>query len=386
MRSVLFVHGTGVRERGFVETLGKIESSLPGWRVFPCYWGGTHGVELHHKGASIPDYEAEIDWAAEGQVESLWELLYQDPLHELRQAALAPIEEEDLPPNQLWPWEELRARIEGYAPSEIFDALLVDAQLREVWPKAFTLVLETPTFEEAGRTYSANNEEVITRIARAMIAAAIRLGMEESLPLPDGDARDALVKRLAVDFGQRSYRGILETAVAYYLRPLTFFAERARSVVSDGAFPGAGDILLYQRRGEGIRAFIEDAIRQASRESDGQDIVVLAHSLGGIACFDLLAKTPDLPVKALITAGSQAPLLYELDCLFSLRFDEPLRADFPRWLNVYDRQDLLSYIGGNLFPKQVEDFEVKSRQPFPVSHSAYWGSAELWKKVVAFAG
>jgi len=89
-------------------------------------------------------------------------------------------------------------------------------------------------------------------------------------------------------------------------------------------------------------------------------------------------------VKRLITVGSQSPLIYEIDSLTSLRYGKKLPCHFPRWLNVYDTQDFLSYVGAKVFPGRVEDFEVQSRQPFPQSHSAYWTIPELWKKVADF--
>jgi len=63
-----------------------------------------------------------------------------------------------------------------------------------------------------------------------------------------------------------------------------------------------------------------------------------------------------------------------------------LPSTFPKWLNVYDRDDLLSYVGGKLFPDWVEDFHAGSGIPFPDSHGAYWrdnnGKNEVWDKIV----
>ena len=48
-------------------------------------------------------------------------------------------------------------------------------------------------------------------------------------------------------------------------------------------------------------------------------------------------------VKGLITAGSQAPLLYEFDALQTLHKGKPLPVGFPKRLNLDDENDLLSY-------------------------------------------
>lgn len=151
---------------------------------------------------------------------------------------------------------------------------------------------------------------------------------------------------------------------------------RKRGVISDATYPATGDILLYQARGGGIRDFIESTICKTPKP-----LVVLAHSLGGIACVELLAQKKLEGVVKLITVGSQAPLLYELNALGSLHYGDPLPASFPDWLNVYDKHDFLSYVGAGLFPNRVVDVLVNNGQPFPQAHSAYWNNPEVWKAI-----
>ena len=152
---------------------------------------------------------------------------------------------------------------------------------------------------------------------------------------------------------------------------------RNRRALSRSVYPGVGDILLYQTRGQVVRDFIDGQVQTADKP-----LIVLAHSLGGIMCVDLLAER-DLSdrVKLLVTVGSQAPFLYELDALSGLRWGEVLPQYFPRWLNVYDRRDFLSYVGGGVFPGRVRDEAVDSRQPFPQAHSAYWTTGRLWNLI-----
>jgi hypothetical protein len=107
----------------------------------------------------------------------------------------------------------------------------------------------------------------------------------------------------------------------------------------------------------------------------------LAHSLGGIACVDLLVKKRLEGVVKLITVGSQAPLLYELNALWSLAHGAPLPDSFPDWLNFYDKHDFLSYIGAGLFPGRTTDVLVDNGQPFPEAHSAYWSNPDVWKAI-----
>jgi predicted alpha/beta hydrolase family esterase len=111
-----------------------------------------------------------------------------------------------------------------------------------------------------------------------------------------------------------------------------------RARASRAVAPVIGDILLYQAKGEDIRGVIQEKITKLE-----DDVFVLAHSLGGIACFELMTERELPNVKGLITAGSQAPLLYELGALTKLRQPARLPSRFPPWLNLCDQNDLLSY-------------------------------------------
>ena len=72
-----------------------------------------------------------------------------------------------------------------------------------------------------------------------------------------------------------------------------------------------------------------------------------------------------------------------------MRYGEPLPAGFPKWLNIYDRRDLLSYVAGKVFflPSQpapdIRDAEVDNGLPFPDSHSGYWANPQTWEHVLS---
>jgi hypothetical protein len=145
----------------------------------------------------------------------------------------------------------------------------------------------------------------------------------------------------------------------------------------DETTPVAGDILLYQSRGQRIRDFIKLRIDEVFKTSP--PVFAVGHSLGGVALVELLIQQ-DLrdKVKLLVTVGSQAPLFYEIDALEVLRSSDPLPDHFPKWINIYDHCDFLSFVGKKLFPGRVEDYEVNNMQPFPESHSAYWTNPEVY--------
>jgi len=76
-------------------------------------------------------------------------------------------------------------------------------------------------------------------------------------------------------------------------------------------------------------------------------------------------------------------LLYELGALAcGLKYPMPLPAHFKsRWLNVYDRRDLLAYAGGEFFGDRCRDLPLDTGTPFPTAHSAYWDKDELYQRL-----
>jgi pimeloyl-ACP methyl ester carboxylesterase len=141
-----------------------------------------------------------------------------------------------------------------------------------------------------------------------------------------------------------------------------------------------GDVLKYQARRPDIQRFIRSYIDKLE-----PPVVLLTHSLGGIACFEL-ALSEDLSdrVALLVTVGSQSPLLYEIDALGKLAYQDGmarLPATFPAWLNIYDRWDFLSFQAAELIDGSYDEHEVKSGTPFPDSHNAYWANDEVWERI-----
>jgi hypothetical protein len=91
---VLFVHGTGVRQKRFDATFELVARSLrdhlPDADLVPCYWGGDHGTTVTGGLKSVPTRpvtRGALDGLpGAGPVEqeaALWSLLA-DPLCELR--------------------------------------------------------------------------------------------------------------------------------------------------------------------------------------------------------------------------------------------------------------------------------------------------------------
>lgn len=183
-----------------------------------------------------------------------------------------------------------------------------------------------------------------------------------------------------------------EAAIEYLISP------RAGQIV-DYSYETFGDILLYQAKGRAIRQAISNQVRSIIEKGCGP-VVLLGHSLGGIASFEMLVEHLRLPVAdrpwaisdlpLLITVGSQAPFLFEINALqtFEVPFEagrgnaDALPVGFPAWLNLYDPRDLLSFVASPVFPgARIFDQDIHSGQPFPHSHGAYWTNQATWAAI-----
>jgi hypothetical protein len=174
----------------------------------------------------------------------------------------------------------------------------------------------------------------------------------------------------------------VKTISAIGLPMLTGYLQSSPQTLTEKIDVLAGDILIYQTTygGQEIRRKIQETIEACQNE---ETIILLAHSLGGVACVDLLIEQEIKNVKLLITVGSQAPFFYEIDALQSLQPKQ--EKSFPQgrfqWLNIYDPKDFLSFIGSQLFPNCIKDKSVNNQQPFPQSHLAYWENSETWQVI-----
>ncbi len=374
MTTVMFVHGTGVREESYHASYAQVQKELSGrdgLEVTPCYWGDL-GAELH-AGLSIPDFEAGEDEKERDYEVNLWGVLYEDPFYELRILKLRQGKKQTIGLGQQPPGKTFEKKARKYQPSHEVKAKLEAAGLASTFEKAKEEVVKAPVFRAALEPATEELAEYRAATARAWLAQAIRLQRAdgEDLPWIRAEPRDALVELLIEELG--GYELGLSTFVKEKVLDIgTAWFQKNRGNVTGIASSIASDILLYQGRGKPIQQRIRTAIEQAAKP-----VVVLAHSLGGVASVDLLAMA-DLDVQMLITAGSQAPFFHEIGALQSLERGKDLPVHFPTWLNIYDPRDFLSYIGENVFPDRVRDVRVDNGQPFPASHSAYWENDDVW--------
>jgi hypothetical protein len=397
MTNVVFVHGTGGRKEAYATTFQQIEQSLqqerPDAKLVPCLWGDGLGAKLNAGGASIPTYD-DTQGGQEPSPEQkdirLWEFLYKDPLYEMQLMGLRPLKGQTAPPGMATPSQELKRRVDELVTFPELQSTLNDLEIGIVFRDAWEAIVE-PSSKPFGRlleTASRPLDEDYAAVARAIVSMARLMCEDQGMFLLlsyDDRLRDkaveAILQKLTRNEQSKGIVGdwVKSQLAGFGLNLGTNHIKRRRGVVMDGAYPFAGDIMLYQSKGKKIRNFIRSQVEHLE-----PPIVLLAHSLGGIACVDLLIEY-DLrdKVKQLITVGSQAPFFYEIDALQTLSFGEGLPDHFPKWLNIYDLRDFLSYVGNRegLFPGRLIDVEVDNRQPFPEAHSAYWANKQTWDAI-----
>ncbi|GAA4322632.1 hypothetical protein GCM10023086_47970 [Streptomyces venetus] len=387
MATVVFVHGTGVREPGFSALLGRVTAGLAaqrdGLRVLPYYWGAAHGATLAAGGASLPPPSGTTRGLGEGPAgpdrsdgtTAAWAVLYDDPYAELALAAAGSGLPVERPPGSVPPQQSFRALLAALAARG-------DASAAELGPglaRAATDLAAHPLLGPAADALDPADLAVLA--ARSLTARIVADALDADSPLvPVGATRDAVTDRLAealgapprgTERGLRSY--LLRTAGAVASRAV----ERRRRALTEAAHPAAGDILRYLSRGTAFRDGLRDLI--AGLEPP---VTVVGHSLGGIIALDTLISAPLPQAGLLVTVGSQGPFLYESGSLPSLEHPAPLPSHVPAWLNLYDPRDLLGHLGAGLFPGRVTDVAVDSGQPFPAAHSAYWTNPAVYRHIV----
>lgn len=381
--SIIFVHGTGVRLSGYRESFALAKTKALkvgiGATFIDCAWGDLFGAEF--KGLSLPGPATAEQMKAHSEDHANWSWRYDDPLHELDAYAdveLSPDREIQNPGTQEH-WEVIWDKLMVYQLSAEVEALLGRAGIsRAEWTVAWENI--TGASSPARQAFERSQEEleeVCKALIYALVAELHRSRVSNGMAPLSRHIRASLVERLEMEWeAETLWFGKTMTSVLG--RIASNFLQRKRNSLSEVVAPLIGDILLYQSRGKMIRDYIDARIKGAAAP-----VTLIAHSLGGIACFDLLAGKCPPQVACLVTVGSQAPLLYELGALSSLAANDALPPTFPRWLNIYDRSDMLSYAAEKLFPA-AKDIEIDTEQLPMAAHSAYFENDDVWAEIAAY--
>lgn len=389
MGTILLVHGTGVRFKSYwplFENAQKLAASVGLKEKFvDCLWGDPLGVEF--SGLSLPEPPTERQVRIEDQEALEWKWRFEAPLLELeRLASLDRQFQDPPPPGQQAHWERLWSTILNQKRSIDLELLLDRGGLTEFWQEAWDEIVSSNIVPRAFESSADDLPSACGALARSLVAQLHVIAINHLSPGPSYALRDSLVKRLLIDWDQQVYAPS-DWFTHFIKRATTRAIRNQRSELTDSAVLPIGDVLLYQAHGSLVRDYIRKKI-----ELSTPPVTIVAHSLGGIACFDLLALPEAPQVARLVTVGSQVPFLYEIGALFSLKPPVNLSAagccqlpsSFPPWLNIFDRNDFLSYVGESLF-FGMRDIEIQSGQPFPDSHSAYFINDQVWATIRDFA-
>jgi hypothetical protein len=356
---------------------------IPGVNLRGVSWGAEHGANTDRVAEALPPATKGLEEQATGpEVDAAeWAQLLEDPLFEIRLAAVRGETTSAGPtlplPAQTTPGQDAIAMLHG-APSRLLPIPDTEMLTSDVKTAAERIASNAQLLEDAAAGFGkATDPEFVTVLARAVAAEC--LGAHRSDPpstapasLYDRGRREQLVDAIAkglLPAGTKGLGGWLITAARSIAAARATSAIQARrNVLTAMTLPAIADILLYQRRGTDILEIIKAEIDHAERP-----IVALGHSLGGIMLVDLLSTVKPPTVDLLITIGSQAPLFFLVDALGTLR-PSAKQAPFTPWLNIYDRNDFLSYCAQRVFAgtQRIWDREVISGVPFPESHSAYF--------------
>jgi hypothetical protein len=404
--TLLFVHGTGVRQDGYLQTManlakGLAKAGLDRVRIEGVSWGHDLGVTVSKEDidAVLPPTKTKaIDDAGDWEA-ALWAELLEDPLTELRLAALRPPPAQKAESGVVLPGTAADGPIDLYAAIDRLRQTLTDplpggVAAADVRDAANWLQGQTVLQEAAAVSTDEDRTDLLQATARALVAYALAKSRGEPGAGPVAlyvaadrrqlvDAVDAALSPAVRGVGGWLFGKIKEFAEA----KATTIGKNRRSQLMNSISPGVGDVLLYQRRGDAILKAIEDRI--VALAAAGGKLVVLGHSLGGIMLVDLLSRprpAGKLPVSKLVTVGSQSPMLLKFDALQTMRRSEPLPQGTPfvPWLNIFDRNDFLSFCASRAFPKiitGIEDFEVECGAPFPEAHSAYFHLDAVYDKI-----
>lgn len=401
MSILFFIHGTGVRKQGYEQTLQNIKSGLQkvdrtDLTVLGIPWGDLLGTKVTEAAiaAMLPATAAKGDAKTDSEVEAcLWAELLDDPLFELRLAALkAPNKPTIATPGMGLASDALKRRLRSLNLTQ--DASLGGLTEQDIRSAASWLADgdgSSVLTAAANAIGDPNDPALVMTTARAIVACALARSRGDIGAGPDAlyllDQRNAVVEavRFSLSEGSKGAIGdwLKKQATQFAEARATSYGKSRRSGLMTTVSPGVGDILKYQRRGDEVLALLRTELAKLSEEK----VYVIGHSLGGIFLVDLLsAANPAANVKGLITVGSQSPFFLACDAMGALRSAAPKLSPFTPWLNIYDRNDFLSFCAARTFSgvQGIEDFEVSSGVSFPDSHGAYWRMSEVYRKISAF--
>lgn len=149
-----------------------------------------------------------------------------------------------------------------------------------------------------------------------------------------------------------------------------------------------GDVFTYlasrgdkDNPGQIVQEILSTLREAAAVRTDKDPLIVIAHSMGGNIVYDILTSfAPDVKVDALVTVGSQVALfkeigLYVEDQKGGDERSARLPVNLKRWINIYDRVDILGFALERIYGHQdniLEDYAFDNEQTPFGAHTAYF--------------
>lgn len=400
MTSILFIHGIGVRGSGLKAYLDPLRRGLqqirPEMPVQALAWGDAVGGELLAGGISIPQGHplqlvrtaiadsttSETESSRDPQIQ-LWEILDSSPLMEI--AALTAQSEpgtQTHDANTARPMADRLGQI--LKPGTRLHDLLQSHGLDGTAMAAATQLVASDEFTGLVGDSKLPAQAKTARLARAFVALALSLrDTELGFPTPlDGRGRQALEVSTAQALlpdevsAEAVHAQFGEFLLEKILRAITRWAADHRKKFLEQHAAQLADALKYLSRGQSLRQLIASCLDELADEQ----VIVIAHSLGAVAVFDLLLESPNPKVLCLVAVATQSGLLFEMDALPGASFDEgyPVPQDFPATHIVYDREDLLAYTSGALSGPALTNHRIDNRASFPRNHAAYFSNDDFY--------
>ena len=157
-----------------------------------------------------------------------------------------------------------------------------------------------------------------------------------------------------------------------------------------------GDVFIYldERQDNGAPGPINQLLLHEFKAAvaagpQGEPLVLIGHSLGGVITFDLLSHfCPDIEVDLLVSVGSQVSHFEELKLFKESdkavpsatqgRAKKP--ANIKRWINIFDEVDIFSYACDKVF-EDVIDFHYDTKTYVVKAHGAYLEQERFYRRL-----
>jgi len=403
----VFVHGTGVRASGYERSLRLVSLGLnrlggdPPWEPVACLWSGGLRENEDEMGSILPDApRADTVGQRNSEDEAMWSLLLADPGIEIRIAF-------DRSGEEVRAESRVHQQVMSLEAAEWFSGLTPEEQEcllggRDELVRHPAYVTLTHRVEPVGELFG------FAARAWAALAASVaryRLVATEASNSVEGPVTDEEIEGLlalhrisglagARDLAASIYSaiyegdlggavGILGTAKAAAMRlasgAASFLLEKYRYDISFSLHRVVGDILRYQRDGEGLRKHVGEAI-----ESGGDEPLVLAHSLGAVIAVDAIAAGAGRRPR-LVTFGCPVGFFAHHGALAATSAAGDTPIDVHSWLNVYDPRDYIAFkIGGTVGAKvagRITEHELANDCNALEAHIRYVESSGFWDVV-----